>query len=110
LERLRKACAELPNVEEILSFGNPAFKVRGKAFAVLDQYGGRDCLWLWVGLADRDDLLTTSGWFASPYDPRAGALFQGLDGADWRKIRSLVRSSYQLALVAKVVVDFHGIE
>jgi hypothetical protein len=94
LARLRLISAGLDQVEETLSFGNPAFKHRGKAFVVLDLYDGQDCLWLRISLAERDDLLKQSGWFKAPYDPKGQALCCRLDQADWRVLEPLIASSH----------------
>jgi len=96
-ERLRRQCARFGDVEERASFGHPALRVRGRAFAVLDHYAGSSCLWLYVTPADRVRLLATRGWFAAPYDPRHKALCVRLDAIDWRRMRALLRTSYALA-------------
>lgn len=96
--RLREASALLPHVVETLTFGNPTFKVHQKAFAVLDRYSERDCLWLRVDPHDRENLLMQSGWFPSPYDPKCVALCCALEQFDWRRLKPLLRRSYDLAL------------
>jgi hypothetical protein len=98
LERVRMAVRTLADVEESLSFGNPTFRVGGRAFAVVDRYRGRDCLWLRVAAADREDLLKCRGWFPSTYDPHQTALCCALEHFDWRRLGPLVRASYNLAL------------
>jgi len=98
LKRVRTAAATLANVEESLSFGNPTFRINRKAFAVIDRYEGHDCLWLRVAAADREHLLNNRGWFPSPYDPRQTALCCGLNQFDWRRLRSFLRASYDLAV------------
>ena len=101
LVRLRSVCVQLDAVEESLSFGNPAFKHRGKAFAILDLYEGKDCLWLRINLAERDDLLNQPGWFKAPYDPKEQALCCRLDHADWQLLEPLVVSSHHSVRPAK---------
>ena len=96
--RLRAAAASLAGAEESVSFGNPTFRVNRKAFAVIDRYHDRDCLWLRVESVERERLLERCGWFASPYDPRRTALCCELDQFDWRSLRPLLRASYDLAL------------
>lgn len=96
--RLRAAAASLAGAEESVSFGNPTFRVNRKAFAVIDRYHDRDCLWLRVESAERARLLERCGWFASPYDPRRTALCCELDQFDWRSLRPLLRASFDLAL------------
>ena len=101
LGRLRAAAGTLADVDELLTFGNPTFRVNRRAFAVVDQYQGRDCLWLRVAAADRERLLKRRGWFPSPYDPRRMALCCTLEEFDWRRLRPLLRASYNLALTQK---------
>ena len=98
LGRLRTVAGILADVDESLAFGNPTFRVNRRAFAVVDRYRGRDCLWLRVAAADRQPLLKRPGWFPSPYDPRRTALCCALEQFDWRRLRPLLRASYNLAL------------
>jgi predicted DNA-binding protein (MmcQ/YjbR family) len=96
--RLRTAARTLAEVDELLTFGNPTFQVNRRAFAVVDRYQGRDCLWLRVAAPDRERLLKRRGWFPSPYDPHRAALCCALEQFDWRRLRPLLRASYNLAL------------
>jgi YjbR len=98
LGRVRTAVRTLADVEESLTFGNPTFRVNRRAFAVVDRYQGRDCLWLRVAAADREALLKRLGWFLSPYDPQQTTLCCALEQFDWRRLRPLLRASYNLAL------------
>ena len=102
LQRLRRMCAGWAGLEERPSFGHPALRVGGVAFAVLDRYEDGDCLWLTVPADARAALLATPGWFAAPYDPRRTALCVRLDSIDWRRIRAHVRVSYALAAASRV--------
>ena len=97
LGRLRVAAAALPGAREALTFGNPAFRVGGKAFAVIDHYQGSDCLWLRVEPALRAELLARRGWFPSPYDPKKAAACCAVEAFDWRRLAPLLRASYRLA-------------
>jgi predicted DNA-binding protein (MmcQ/YjbR family) len=96
--RLKAASSSLAGVVETVTFGNPTFKVGGKAFAVIDRYNDQDCLWLRVAAHDRDILLKHRGWFPSPYDPKRAALCCALEQFDWRRMKLLLRKSYDLAL------------
>jgi predicted DNA-binding protein (MmcQ/YjbR family) len=97
LAKLKRWTAALPSVEVTTTFGNPTFKVKGRAFLVLDRYRDTDCLWLRVAPPRRSTLLAQPGWFASPYDPKRQALCVALDAIDGRTIRSLIRASYAQA-------------
>ena len=98
LGRLRTVAGILADVDESLAFGNPTFRVNRRAFAVVDRYRGRDCLWLRVAAADREGLLKRSGWFPSPYDPHQTALCCTLEQFDWGALRPLLHASYNLTV------------
>lgn len=95
--RLRAASITLMGVTETLTFGNPTFKVNQTTFAVVDFYNDRDCLWLRVQPSSRENLLAARGWFPSPYDAKHVALCCDLDQFDWRRLKPLLRMSYDLA-------------
>jgi predicted DNA-binding protein (MmcQ/YjbR family) len=95
--RLRRLAKSLGGVTETLSFGHPTFKVGDTAFAVLDRYGGEECLWVRVDPIERAQLLAIDGWRESPYDPRRTALICRLSAIDWRRISRHVRTSHRLA-------------
>lgn len=97
LTKLKEKIAGLSDVEDTSSYGNPAFKVGGKPFAILDKYKGGYCLWILVDLEVRQTLLEKDGWFPSPYDPRAEALCCRLEALDWRRLGPLLRKSHDLA-------------
>jgi phosphoribosylglycinamide formyltransferase-1/phosphoribosylamine--glycine ligase/phosphoribosylglycinamide formyltransferase/phosphoribosylformylglycinamidine cyclo-ligase len=105
LERLRDACLALPEAEETISHGTPAFQVAGKMFAYFrhDHHGdamtvvcvkttGRDEQDLLIE-ADPDlyswpAYLGPSGWIAVNLAP---------DDTDWAHVAGRVRASYLLA-------------
>jgi predicted DNA-binding protein (MmcQ/YjbR family) len=97
LSRLRDLCLALPHATEASSYGNPAFKVGGKPFAVLDHYQGGFCLWLLCAADQREAVLARPGWFASPYDPKALAVCGAVDQIDWEDARGLIGDSFRLA-------------
>lgn len=99
--RLRAASESLAGVVETVTFGNPTFKVNQKTIAVVDRYDERECLWLRVSANERELLLDQLGWFPSPYDPKRAALCCTLDHFDWRRLKPLLRQSYDLALSSR---------
>lgn len=98
LQALRAVCGELPGVTETLSYGNPAFKVGKKPFAILDAYRGGSCVWLLCEPARRDDLLAQDGFFAAPYDRAKAAVCRSAAGIDWPTFGPLLRDSYESCL------------
>jgi hypothetical protein len=105
LGRLRTAAGTLADVDESLTFGNPTFRVNRQAFAVMDRYQGRDCLWLRVAASDRERLLKRRGWFPSPYDPHRTALCCELEQFDWRRSRHL--APYRNSAVGRAKLLLH---
>jgi len=97
LEHLRHIAGGLQGSVECVTFAHPTFKVAGRTFAVLDRYHGSECLWLRVHPMERASLLSSHGWFESPYDPRRTALCCRLESIDWRRMPALVRRSHALA-------------
>jgi hypothetical protein len=94
MQRLRAVCLALPHAVEASSYGNPAFKVGGKPFAVVDRYQGGVCVWLLCPSDQRATVLARPGWFASPYDPKARAVCARPEEADWAEIEALIGESY----------------
>jgi hypothetical protein len=45
----------------------------------------------------RSELLRDPGWCVSPYDPQQKALCYRLDQIDWRRVRRLIRESFDMA-------------
>ena len=98
LQELRAVCGELPGVTETLSYGNPAFKIGKKAFAVLDAYRGGSCVWLLCPTGRREELLAQPGFFPAPYDRAQVAVCRSAAGIDWPGFGALVRESYETCL------------
>jgi len=97
VERIRGLCLALPHAVEATSYGNPAFKLGAKPFAVLDHYQHGFCLWLLCAPSRRDEVLARPGWFASPYDPKALAVCGRVDEIDWDAAPALIADSFRIA-------------
>ncbi len=101
LERLRAVCRGLPEVEERLSHGTPAFYVRGRMFAQLwdDHHGdGRLALWCAAPFLAQETLveLEPEAVFRPPYVGHRGWLGVRLDrGLDWEQVDRMVRGAYE---------------
>ena len=96
-QAVREVCLWYPESEEVLSHGQPDFRVRGKTFAtyVVNHHGdGRIALWLnsptgaqqhFVGAEPRH-------FFVPPYVGPRGWLGVNLDqGISWKTVAKLVR-------------------
>jgi hypothetical protein len=111
LARLRAACLALPETDEVLSHGAPAFRVAGRMFAywrhnhhgddmtvVCVKTTGRDEQELLVeadpGLYSRPAYLWPSGWISLNLEPA---------DTDWSHVVERLNSSWRLAAPKKLL-------
>jgi predicted DNA-binding protein (MmcQ/YjbR family) len=100
LKKLRRVCLALPGAEQFVSFGHPAFRVRGgKIFAVLETYKDELGICVNVGKTIQGLFLADPRFFRTPYIGKFGWVSLRVNGArlNWTEIRGLVKGSYQLA-------------
>jgi hypothetical protein len=110
LERLRKLCLALPEVEERLSHGAPTFFVRGKrAFVVVltNHHGdGRFAIWCAAGEGIQQMLVEADPehFFVPPYVGHRGWLGVRLDGPiDWDELAGLAEDAFVEIAPARLV-------
>ena len=98
LERLRKICGSLPSAAETVTFGHPTFQVKGKTFAVLEEYKGELGICVKVEKELQGIFLDDSRFFRTPYIGKHGWVTLKLYAArlNWTEIEALVHGSYQL--------------
>jgi hypothetical protein len=103
-DRLRRLCLALPETDEKLSHGMPAFRVAGKMFAYLwhDHHGdGMTRVAVKTSGRDEQDFLIeadpgTYSWL--PYMGPSGWIGVNLaDDADWALVETRLASSWRLA-------------
>jgi hypothetical protein len=110
LERLRKLCLSLPEVEERLSHGAPTFFVRGKrAFVMVltNHHGdGRFAIWCAAGEGIQQMLVEADPehFFVPPYVGHRGWLGVRLDGPiDWDELAGLAEDAFVEIAPARLV-------
>jgi len=98
LERLRKICLALADVDETITFGHPTFRVRGKMFAVLEEYKGELGICVKVEKELQGIFLDDSRFFRTPYIGKHGWVTLKVFAArlNWTEVKDLVRGSYRL--------------
>ena len=99
LEKIRALCLELSDIAETVSYGHPTWKVRGKTFAVFEQYKGDWCLALLAEPA-RQKLLIDSDtrFYPTPYIGERGWVSFKLEGRiPWARLGTLLREAHLLA-------------
>jgi hypothetical protein len=112
VERVRRFCLGLPEVEERVSHGAPTFFVRGKrSFLTVhtNHHGdGRFALWCAAGagvqemLADADP----ARFFVPAYVGHRGWLGVRLDrGLDWNELEGIVEDAYAEVAPPKLVTQ-----
>lgn len=106
VERLRRICLALPEVEERLSHGSPTWFVRGKRSFVTvdDHHHGVDHLGFWCpappGVQEEMIAEDAARFFRPPYVGPSGWLgvrlrADGLAEPDWVEIAEIVKDAYR---------------
>jgi predicted DNA-binding protein (MmcQ/YjbR family) len=96
LKRLRQICLALPETGEGVSFGHPWFRVRGKGFAIFEEYGEEPVLVVKVGKEMLDVFLQDLRFTKAPYVGQHGWVCLKLGKSpDWEEVAELVRGSYE---------------
>jgi len=98
LMRLRKICSQFPDATETVSFGHPTFQVRGKTFAVFEQYKGELGLALKVEKELQQIFLKDPRFYMTPYIGKHGWVTLRMDAKplDWKEVGEMIRGSYRL--------------
>jgi predicted DNA-binding protein (MmcQ/YjbR family) len=103
LMRLRKICSQFPDATETVSFGHPTFQVRGKTFAVFEQYKGELGLALKVEKELQQIFLKDPRFYMTPYIGKHGwvTLRMEASGINWTEVREMLQGSYRLIALNK---------
>ena len=98
LERLRKICLPMADVDETTTFCHPTFRVKGKIFLVLEEYKGKLGICVKVEKELQGIFLDDSRFFLTPYIGKHGWVTLKVYAArlNWTEVRELVRGSYRL--------------
>ena len=106
---VRKLCLAFPETEELISHGNPNFRVRaGKIFATyaVNHHGdGRIALWLNTpdGMQDAQVRSEPKYFFVPQYVGPSGWLGVRLDvGLAWKRVAPIVRAAYERVAPARL--------
>ena len=103
LQGLREVCAALPEVEEGLQFGHPAFKAGKKVFCTLHADAGIT-LSVWAGADMQAALTFDKRYFVPRYTGHNGWLSLNLDARlNWDEVRSLAEASYRHFALKRMV-------
>jgi hypothetical protein len=110
LDHVRKICMALPEMEERLSHGSPAFFVRGKKTVAMfldNHHGdGRVAIWCPAPPGVQDDMVRQEPerFFKPPYVGPSGWLGVRLDvDVDWDEVAGIVEDAYRKVAPKKLV-------
>lgn len=96
LELLRALCAELPETSEVMAWGHPTFRVRGKIFASFEGYGGDVTVCVKATRPDQAVLVEDPRFFVAPYVGRYGWVCVRAERVARGALEDLARRSYAL--------------
>jgi predicted DNA-binding protein (MmcQ/YjbR family) len=99
LEKVRALCLELSEAVETVSYGHPTWKVRGKTFAVFEQYKGDWCVAILAEPARQQQLMQSDErFYPTPYIGAQGWVSFKLQGRiPWARLGTLLREAHLLA-------------
>ena len=109
LDRVRKACLELPQTSERLSHGGPAFFIRGKKCFVMflnDHHDdGRLAIWCAAPDGVQAEMVETDPerFFRPPYVGHLGWLGVQLPGIDDAELNAICREAF-LTVAPKTLI------
>jgi predicted DNA-binding protein (MmcQ/YjbR family) len=104
LDRLRKICLALPEAEEKISWGHPAFHIRKKTFATFEPKGGRTMIYVRIDPMDAGIFAGDSRFVVSSYG-RTMYLALWADGKiDWKLVKPLVEQSYRMVAPKRAIL------
>jgi predicted DNA-binding protein (MmcQ/YjbR family) len=88
----------LPDTTETVSFGHPTFQVKGKTFAVFEEYKGELSICLKVEKNVQGVFLSDTRFYRTPYIGKRGWISLKVYAAllDWDEIDELLRGSHEL--------------
>lgn len=97
LDRVRKICLSLPEVNEVEAWGHPTFRAPKKMFAAMGgEKDGSASLGLLVGFDRQDELLTDARFFPTPYAAHRGWVTLRLQpNMDWDEVAALAQEAYR---------------
>src|SRR5579862_4801029 len=98
LERLRKICLALADVDEATTYHHPTFRVNGNMFVVLEEYKGELGICMKVEKELQGIFLDDARFFRTPYIGKHGWVTLKVYAArlNWTEVKDLVRGSYRL--------------
>lgn len=99
LDALRKLCAPLPEVEEIVDgFGHTTFRVRKKSFVIAGMGEQGEAISIKADRLTQDLLVQRGPYYRTPYIGQHGwvSIADPLDH-DWAEVAELIVDGYRLA-------------
>ncbi len=110
LGNLRRICLALPEARETTTFGHPTFQAGKRTFAVLDRYGGEECLVVKLELPHQQARLKSPRFFPSPYGAKHGWVCMHTSGRlDWAEIGALCIESYRAVALKRMLTVLDGL-
>ena len=108
LKRLRDLCLSLPETSERGSWGHPNFIAGKKTFVTFEFVDLRPSMAFRMDPLDVREMAKNRRFFETPYG-RGQWLSMWADGElDWRFVNELVRRSYRLVALQRMIAKLNG--
>lgn len=98
--RVRALCEAFPGALEHEAWGDPAWRVGGRIFAILKRDGERAAVWVKASRGAQSVLVAArpDRFFVPPYVGQRGWIGIRLAGDDWGDVAHHLRESYRLTV------------
>jgi predicted DNA-binding protein (MmcQ/YjbR family) len=103
LARLRALCLSFPETSERSSWGHPNFRAGRKMFAAFERVNGRPSIAFRLDRADAAGLIRRKQFFATPYGRGLWISIWADTRLNWRLISHLVRRSYRVVALKRMI-------
>jgi predicted DNA-binding protein (MmcQ/YjbR family) len=103
LDRLRRSCQTLPETSEVASWGHPNFRAGKRTFLAFEWIKGRPSIAFRLNPTDVDLLLRRKDFFVTPYGQGRWVSVWADVPIDWRFIQHLLRRSYRLVALKRMI-------
>ena len=108
LARLRSLCLSLPETTETGSWGHPNFKAGKKTFVAFERVKGRPSIAFRLEPDEVERLLQRKQFFPTPYGRGQWASLWADNRVDWDVVEDLVKRSYRVVALKRMVMAIDG--
>jgi predicted DNA-binding protein (MmcQ/YjbR family) len=108
VKRLRGLCLALPETSERSSWGHPNFRAGKKTFAAFEVIRNRPSVAFRLPANEVEQFLLRKAFFATPYGRGLWVSLWADGKIDWKLVERLLRRSYQVVALKRMLTALEG--